>query len=176
MAQDAGENKNCGPHSIDGTLVCNTETNNVDVDNRAQMAELGLQHDTAWELYQALVEEADGDESLAWDNLPNWSGIPFYAKLRAEATRELLDTGKGEMYIGFHLDPLYRVHWNNEVDPVEFQITAPDGVSVTPAYGVTIDPEEPTDADPREFIVQVDAKNLNQPLDLWVQYFACEML
>ncbi len=99
--------------------------------------------------------------------------IPFYAKLRAEGTPELYATGKGTMYIGFHLDPLYRVHWNNEVDPVEYRITAPDGVTVTPAKGVAIDPEEPADADPREFLVQVDGKP-GQTLDLRVQYFACD--
>jgi hypothetical protein len=104
----------------------------------------------------------------------NDSGIPFYAKLRAEASPELFNTGKGTMYIGFHLDPLYRVHWNNEVDPVEFQISAPDGVSVTPAHGVAVDPEEPADADPREFLVEVDAQNSGQTLDLRVQYFACD--
>jgi hypothetical protein len=104
----------------------------------------------------------------------NDSGIPFYAKLRAEASPELFSTGKGQMYIGFHLDPLYRVHWNNEVDPVEFRITAPDGVSVTPAHGVAVDPEEPADADPREFLIDVDARDPSQVMDLRVQYFACD--
>lgn len=68
----------CTACSNDSTVAQNTGetgTNNVDVDNRAQMAELGLQHDTAWELYQALVEGAGGGESLAWDNLPDWSGV-----------------------------------------------------------------------------------------------------
>ncbi len=99
--------------------------------------------------------------------------IPFYAKLRAEGTPELLQTGKGTMYLGFHLDPLYRVHWNNEVDPVEYRITAPDGVTVTPSQAVAIDPEEPADADPREFLVEVDGQP-NETLDLRVQYFACD--
>ncbi len=99
--------------------------------------------------------------------------IPFYAKLRAEGTPELYETGKGTMYIGLHLDPLYRVHWNNEVDPVEYSITAPDGVTVTPSEAVAIDPEEPADADPREFLVEVDGRP-NQTLDLRVQYFACD--
>jgi len=63
------------------------------------------------------------------------NGMRFYAKLRAEGTRQLFETGRGTMYLGFHLDPLYRVHWNNEVDPVEFEITVPDGVTVTPSSG-----------------------------------------
>ena len=103
----------------------------------------------------------------------NGTGIPFYAKLRAEAPPEVLETGKGTMYIGFHLDPLYRVHWNNEVDPVEFRITAPEGGSVTPSQGVAVDPEEPADADPREFLIEVDGSP-GDVLDLRVQYFACD--
>ena len=148
------------------------------VDNPTQIADLNLPAQppipTVAKGVVPRVPLPAGAMPMAIEPQTNSSGIPFYAKLRAEATRELLDTGKGEMYIGFHLDPLYRVHWNNEVDPVEFQITAPDGASVTPAYGVAIDPEEPADADPREFIVQVDAKDLSQPLDLRVQYFACD--
>ena len=116
----------------------------------------------------------EGAMPMGIEPLQENSEVPFYAKLRAEGTPELFATGKGTMYIGFHLDPLYRVHWNNEVDPVEFRITAPDGVSVTPARGVAVDPEEPADADPREFLVEVDARELDQTLDLQVRYFACD--
>lgn len=101
------------------------------------------------------------------------SRIPFYAKLRAEGTPGSFRDGRGTLYLGFHLDPLYRVHWNNDVDPVEFSITAPDGVTVTPARGNAIDPEEPADADPREFLVEVDGFP-GAELDLWVRYFACD--
>ena len=99
--------------------------------------------------------------------------IPFYAKLRAEGTPELFETGAGTLYLGFHLDPLYRVHWNNETDPVEYWIDAPAGVSVEPAHGVGMDPEEPADADPREFLVQVEGQP-EDTLGLRVQYFACD--
>ena len=97
------------------------------------------------------------------------NGMPFYAKLRAEGDPNLLATGTGKMYLGFHLDPLYRVHWNNEVDPVEFEITAPAGVTVTPARGVGPDPEEAADADPREFLVDV-AGQPDDTLELQVRY------
>ena len=100
-------------------------------------------------------------------------GMPFYAKLRAEGTPELFATGTGTMYLGFHLDPLYRVHWNNEVDPVEFEITAPPGVTVTPTRGVGPDPVEPADADPREFLVEVDGEQ-HDTLELTVRYYACD--
>ena len=39
------------------------------------MIEKGLQYETAWDLYQALKEEAGGGERLTWDNLPDWSGV-----------------------------------------------------------------------------------------------------
>ena len=99
--------------------------------------------------------------------------MPFYAKLRAEGTPGVFEDGKGTLYLGFHLDPLYRVHWNNEVDPVSFQIEAPEGVTVTPTSGVAVDPEEPADADPREFLVEVDGRP-DAELALSVRYFACD--
>ncbi|MEM1247062.1 MAG: hypothetical protein AAGA81_00020 [Acidobacteriota bacterium] len=101
------------------------------------------------------------------------SKVPFYAKLRAEGTPGVFEGGKGTVYLGFHLDPLYKVHWNNEVDPVSFSIQAPAGVTVTPDRGVAIDPEEPADADPREFLVEVDGAQ-GDVLDVNVRYFACD--
>ena len=115
----------------------------------------------------------EGAMPMEVDPLVEPNGMPFYAKLRAEAAPDLFATGTGKMHVGFHLDPLYRVHWNNEVDPVEYEITAPAGVTVTPATGVAPDPEEPADADPREFLVDV-AGQPNDTLDLLVRYYACD--
>ncbi len=100
--------------------------------------------------------------------------IPFYVKIRAEGDPGILANGTGTMYLGFHLDPLYRVHWNNEAGPVEYELTAPPGVTVTPARGVGPDVEAPADADPREFLVDVTAANIDQPLELDVFYFGCD--
>ncbi len=99
---------------------------------------------------------------------------PFYVKIRAEGDPGILANGNGTMYLGFHLDPLYRVHWNNEAGPVQFELKAPPGVTVTPAKGVGPDVEAPADADPREFLVDVTAASIDQPLDLDVFYFACD--
>ncbi|MDH3583666.1 MAG: hypothetical protein OER86_05575, partial [Phycisphaerae bacterium] len=49
-------------------------------------------------------------------------GLPFYVKLRAEADAGLLSGGRGQLYLGFHLDPIYGVSWNNLVAPVKFQL------------------------------------------------------
>ena len=99
---------------------------------------------------------------------------PFYVKVRAEGDLGVLNSGTGSMYLGFHLDPLYRVHWNNEAGPVQFQINAPDGVSVTPSSGTGPDVEAAADADPREFLVSVTADRVDEPLGLDVFYFACD--
>ena len=115
----------------------------------------------------------EGAMPMEMDPIVPANGMPFYAKLRAEGTPTLFETGTGTMYLGFHLDPLYRVHWNNEVDPVEFEITAPPGVTVTPSSGVAPDPEEPADADPREWLVEVEGKP-GDTLDLRVRYYACD--
>ncbi|MEE9571285.1 MAG: hypothetical protein V3W02_06255 [Gammaproteobacteria bacterium] len=100
--------------------------------------------------------------------------IPFYVKIRAEGDPGILANGTGTMYLGFHLDPLYRVHWNNEAGPVEYELTPPPGVTVTPAQGVGPDVEAPADADPREFLVDVTADSVDEPLVLDVFYFACD--
>lgn len=42
---------------------------------KAQMADLGRQHKTAAELFQALRDEAKGGQRLAWNSLPDWSGV-----------------------------------------------------------------------------------------------------
>jgi len=102
------------------------------------------------------------------------SRVPFYTKLRAEGTNELFDTGTGTMYVGFHLDPLYRVHWNNEAPPMSFAVTAPDGITVTPSTVVGPDPEEDADADPREFLIEVESAAPGGTMDLQVRYYACD--
>jgi hypothetical protein len=53
---------------------------------KEQNIELGRQHKTAFELYQALREEAKGGQPLTWTTLPDWSGIysrPLNANLFA---------------------------------------------------------------------------------------------
>jgi hypothetical protein len=38
---------------------------------------------------------------------------PLYVKPRVEVSPSVLQRGRGEMYLGFHLDPIHHVHWNN---------------------------------------------------------------
>ena len=105
---------------------------------------------------------------------PQSSSQPFYMKLRAEVDQRLLRDGEGVLYLGFHPDPLYHVHWNNLVDPVKFEITAPDGITVSPATGEGPKVKEASDIDPREFLVDIKRSGDSQePLQLAVRYFAC---
>ena len=105
---------------------------------------------------------------------PQSSSQPFYMKLRAEVDQRFLREGEGVLYLGFHPDPLYHVHWNNLVDPVKYEITAPDGITVSPAKGEGPKVKEVSDIDPREFLVDIRKSGDSQePLQVAVRYFAC---
>jgi len=105
---------------------------------------------------------------------PQSSELPFYAKLRAEVDRNFFGSGEGVLYLGFHVDPIYRVHWNNLVNPLKFEIKAPEGITVSPSQGEGPQVAVPSDIDPREFLLDVKKqKETSQPLELAVRYFAC---
>jgi hypothetical protein len=100
-------------------------------------------------------------------------GQPFYAKLRAEADLGVIDSGRGKLYIGFHLDPLYQVHWNRLTDPVQFEIELPKGVTFSKTSGKAARLDAENDCDPREFLIDVSAWPADLPITLKVNYAAC---
>jgi hypothetical protein len=100
-------------------------------------------------------------------------GLPFYVKLRAEADRGLLMTGAGKLYLGFHLDPLHQAHWNNLTDPLKYTLEVPEGAKLDQPTGTAQKVPVASDADPREFIVEVAAWPADKPLTLTVTYAAC---
>lgn len=102
------------------------------------------------------------------------SKVPFYMKARVEADRGLLERGDGKLYLGFHLDPLYRVHWNNRAKPLEYELTAPDSVKVSPSLDRAPTVEREVDADPREFLLDLRTEDRTATLRLDVRYFACD--
>jgi hypothetical protein len=104
---------------------------------------------------------------------PQESKTPYYVKLRAEADKDLLRSGKGRLYLGFHLDPIYHVHWNNLARPLSWEISAADGISVTPSSGSGPKIEAESDIDPREFVVDVNAEHGAKLFEVTVKYFAC---
>ncbi len=100
-------------------------------------------------------------------------GQPFYAKLRAEADAGVLTTGKGKLYLGFHLDPFHGAHWNNLTAPLKYELELPDGAKIEKATGEATKVKATGDADPREFLVDVGAWPADQPLKVTVTYAAC---
>ena len=120
------------------------------------------------------VERPNGMSTLRIEPNLGETNYPFYTKLRADVDPQFLRTGQGTLYLGFHIDPFYRMHWNNEAPPLEYAITAPAGVQVTPAAETFAVVEEPADADPREFLVDIQADDRSEPLDLRVTYYACD--
>jgi hypothetical protein len=98
---------------------------------------------------------------------------PYYAKLRAEGDDGLLQTGTGKLYLGFHLDRLYNVHWNNLVAPIGYEITGGDGTTISPASGKGPKVETDADVDPREFLLEIEGGNPKKILELTIRYFAC---
>jgi hypothetical protein len=102
------------------------------------------------------------------------SELPFYVKLRAEADRGVFERGNGMVYLGFHLDPLYRVHWNNEAKPLSFTTDTPKGLWIRPGRGTAPKVKEPADVDPREFMVEVESAGRYETFELNVRYFACD--
>ncbi len=99
--------------------------------------------------------------------------LPLYVKLRAEVDPQYFQTGAGKLYLGFFLDPLYQVHWNNQVAPIAYEIEPPEGVEITPLQGRGPDVEAKADADPREFLLEISGTSL-EPIRLAVNYFACD--
>ena len=100
--------------------------------------------------------------------------FPFYTKLRADVDRDFLRNGEGTLLLGFHIDPLYHMHWNNLAPPLTYEVTVPDGVTVSPASGTFAEIDTPADADPREFLVDIGTDDPAKSFDLSVTYYACD--
>ena len=98
---------------------------------------------------------------------------PFYVKLRAEVDQQYFQNGAGKLYLGFLLDPLYKVPWNNRAAPIQYEIETSNQLEVTPRSATGPDVEEDADADPREFLVDISGR-ANGPIKLTVKYFACD--
>ena len=85
------------------------------------------------------------------------------------------ENGTGKMYLGFHLDPVHHVHWNNLAAPLEYTLGLPAGVTVSAQSGRAPKVDTvPSDSDPREFLVDVGNWSSGDVIDLQVRYFACD--
>ena len=146
------------------------------VERPTEIAELDINHDVVPRaiLRENVLPPLEVPRGLtAVKIVPQLGKEPFYVKLRAEVTRDVFRSGEGKMYLGFHLDPIYSVYWNNLVAPLRFELTLPDGTQVTPAKGQAPKVEQEKDNDPREFLVDVTGASPDVPLNLKVDYFGC---
>lgn len=120
------------------------------------------------------VEKPGRMAPVAIDPIPDKGENPFYAKLRVEATPDVFKDGSGTLHLSFRMDPLYHVHWNNEVDPIRVLVEAPDGATVSKRILEGPKVDAPADIDPREFLVDVSGMTKESPLKVTVSYFACD--
>ncbi len=95
-----------------------------------------------------------------------------YVKLRPEADQQLIQTGSGQLYLGFRQDPVLGAAWNNLASPPRYRVTA-NGVKVTPATAEAPKLSVEHDTDPREFLVDVKNWKKGMPIKVEIQYFAC---
>jgi hypothetical protein len=101
------------------------------------------------------------------------SGELFYAKLRPEADLPLIDEGNGKLYLGFHLDPFHKAHWNNLQKPLRFEVNAPEGVKLSATTWESPKSSSENDSAPREFLLDVEAWPVDKTIELTVAYAAC---
>ena len=99
---------------------------------------------------------------------------PFFAKLVAEGDRGLLRSGNGKLYLGFYLDPIYRVHWNNPAGGLRYTIELPGDDGFEPITGTTPKYEHDIDVDPREFLIDLAAPTKGATFRLTVSYTVCD--
>ena len=107
---------------------------------------------------------------------PAKSSEPHFVKLRAEVGRAALSNSNqqpSQLYLGFHLDPVHEVHWNNLVDPIAWSVSAPEGVTVHTTSGSGPQVKAATDTDPREFLLTIKDWQDQGPLTVNVTYYAC---
>ncbi len=101
---------------------------------------------------------------------PVSSRFPFYVKLRAEGDDDLLKTGRGRLYLGFHVDPLYQTQWDNKAEPLEYMIRAPRGVAAPSTDDAPEIKSQQYDSEPREFVLTTRQLDPSKPLNLRVEY------
>src|SRR5262249_31945121 len=92
---------------------------------------------------------------------------------RAEADSDLMEEGAGQLYLGFHLDPLHEAHWNNLTKPLKFELHLPDGAKFSASGGTAVPVKHASDVDPREFLIDVTNWPDGKPVKLSVTYAAC---
>lgn len=106
---------------------------------------------------------------------PMSSGRPFYVKLRAELTNERNPANLQQLYLGFYMDPIHKVHWNNAAGPIQIELEAEDSLQLSETSLTGPKLEEPADVDPRMFLLGLKADDRkNKSLLVKLQYVVCD--
>jgi len=85
-----------------------------------------------------------------------------------------LQNGSGKLYLGFHLDPIHNVHWNNLVDPLKYEMTISNGTDIKEAIGIAPAVSQASDGEPREFFIEVNNWKSENHIPIKITYFACD--
>ena len=97
----------------------------------------------------------------------------YYVKLRAEATPELLSSGKGRLFLGFYPDPILDAHWNNLTAPMKYTLQLPGGVTATPVTASAAKGQGDSDTEPRQFWVDIASSKIPGDMKLTLNYYGC---
>lgn len=98
-----------------------------------------------------------------------------FVKLQARSEDRLISNGSGSLYLGFFVDPIHRVHWNNLTDPPRFALEYENqSGEVEKVTGEAPRQEHPADSDPREFLIELNEANLTVPVKIKLNYYACD--
>lgn len=97
----------------------------------------------------------------------------YYVKLRAEADPDLLRTGTGRLFLGFYPDPILKAHWNNLTPPMKYVLQLAPGVTATPAEARAAQGPGDSDAEPRQFWVNLESDKTPGDIKLALHYYGC---
>jgi predicted outer membrane repeat protein len=110
------------------------------------------------------------DKFLPLQLTPIASKTPHFVKVRVEGNESLRESGDGQIYLGFHMDPLYQTEWNNVGDPLSYALKTPSGVVAPSINSAPRVSEQATDTEPREFLLNARKLDTNKPVTLQVTY------
>ena len=99
---------------------------------------------------------------------------PYYVKLRAEIEQRALRAGSGKLYLGFYLDPLYQVHWNNDSGQVRATIETETMLAPEDRKLDGPEVEVSADIDPRQFLIDVSNIKAGQKFRVRFDYVVCD--
>lgn len=98
---------------------------------------------------------------------------PLFVKLRAELTPSSGE-GKHKLYLGFYVDPIHKIHWNNAAGPITVDLEVPEGIGIPETKLTGPKVEEAADVDPRMFLVDVNSANRTKPISVKLRYTVCD--